>query len=196
MFSKSSMMRPLCAIRQFAPARTKVIIQSSHPHEYFHSSWDPSDKTKAAVHHPTPIAENTPLYYKITLHRSLIGLPWQKRYMAGVLFKKYAPHKSVRPKAIDPNINTHTTIFREASPEVAEMILDLKEVLKIENIWNEEQYRTTARELLGKYGKTAEELQQQRGYYVMRNLAKSNNVNADQNNTVTKTITNNSQLPQ
>lgn len=116
--------------------------------------------------------------------------------MAGVLFKKYAPHKSVRPKAIDPNINTHTTIFREASPEVAEMILDLKEVLKIENIWNEEQYRTTARELLGKYGKTAEELQQQRGYYVTRNLAKTNNVNADQNNTVTKTITNNSQLPQ
>lgn len=163
---------PKPSLLQRIPQRTKVLLPSSHPFEYFRNNYDPA-KARFAVHHPTPVSSNTPLYYKITLNRSLIGLPWQKRYIAGVLFKYYAPHKSVRPKAVKPRISTQTTIYREATPETAEMILQLKEILKVENIWSAEEYRQSARPLLGKYGKTVEELQQHRGYYIEGSLLMS-----------------------
>jgi ribosomal protein L30/L7E len=167
--SSLSLIRRPTTLFNASQSRTKVLLASSHPFEYFKSDYDPS-KARFTVHHPTPVSADAPLYFKITLNRSLIGLPWQKRYVAGVLFKHYAPHKCVRPKALKLRISTNTTIYREATPETAEMILQLKEVLQVENIWNENEYRQSAAPLLGKFGKTLEELQQHRGYYLVGNL--------------------------
>ena len=108
-----------------------------------------------------------PLYFKITLKRSLLGLPWHVKYAAGVLFKKYSPAKRYRPTRAKPEISTNTVLFREASTEVAELIVSLKELVLVENIWTTQQYRHHVRQLLGKQALTPQQLQLRRGYYVL-----------------------------
>jgi hypothetical protein len=87
------------------------------------------------------------------------------------LFKKYQPEKRLKPRFIDPRINTDTTIFREASPEIAQLILGLKEVVQVENIWNVEEYKEKVKILIGREAMTPEQVQEQRGYYIVGNAA-------------------------
>ena len=167
--------------------RTKVILPGHHPVEYFRDA-EPSVPLPQ-IHHPVPqelehqqqgnietaaetdkssIGElKKPLYFKIAINRSVIGLPWQQRYWAGVLFKRYQPSYRHRPKSIQPKLPINTTIFREASPEVAEMIMQLKEVVRVENVWTVDEYRRMARELLGKKALNPAELQNRRGYFLI-----------------------------
>lgn len=162
-------------IALIAPVRTKVILPGSHPYEYFRDTWNPSDPSLPKIYHPEPVVHSDgtkgPVYYKITLKRSLIGLPWTKRYEAGILFKKYQPEKRFKPRKVDPRINTHTTIFREASPEVAQLILGLKEIVQVENIWTVDEYKVHAKKLLGRNAMTPEQVQGERGYYVVSNAS-------------------------
>jgi hypothetical protein len=146
--------------------RYKVILPSSHPHEYFRTNYNPSNIKFPTIPHPTPVAKDTPLYFRITLHRSLLGLTWRRRYVAGVLFNVYQPEKRLKPQVMNPRISAHTVIYREATSEVAELILELKEVLEIENIWTVEEYRNKVREDLKSKGLTIEERQERRGYFI------------------------------
>lgn len=156
-----------------------MLLTYSHPPEYFAnepttataSSDTLADLHSQVVQHPTPIHDNAPLYYKITLRRSIIAMPWQKRYEAGILFKKYSPEKRYKPKMVQPRLNTHTTIYREATPEVADLILSLKEILDVENIWTVEEYKLSVRAQLGRRVKSPSEVQSERGYYVVGNAA-------------------------
>ena len=149
-----------------------MILPGSHPFEYFSDSWDASRSGMPQIYHPEPsVTEDGskgPLYFKITLMRSLIGIPWTKRYEAGVLFKKYSPLKRYKPGFVDPNLNTHTVVFREATPEVAKLILGLKEILEVENITSEDQYKIEAKKLLGRKAMTPQQIQEDRGYYVVK----------------------------
>src|SRR5690606_8295649 len=122
------------------------------------------------IEHPEPHVnengEKGPLYYKITLHKSTLGLSWKKRYEAGILFNIHSPEKRLKPTMPVKSISVNTTIFREASPEVAEFILGLKEIVNVENVWTEEDNRRMAKELLGKRAKTPDQVQRDRGFYV------------------------------
>lgn len=143
--------------------RTKVILPKHHPNDYFKSNWNTSlslvPKQSSAI----------PVYYKITLLRSLTGLPWSTRYSAGILFDKFSSLKKFKPKSVRPNLSTHTVIFKAPTEELATRLFELKEIIKVENIWTEEEYRTQAKCLLGSKALTSDELQQRRGYYVLKN---------------------------
>ncbi|KAI3632668.1 hypothetical protein MIR68_009310 [Amoeboaphelidium protococcarum] len=148
-----------------ASARGVVILPRTHPYEYF------SNQLNAGayeVKHPEPAVQNAPLYYKITLTRSLLGMPWNKRYEAGILFKIYSPKKRYKPKSVKPNISCNTVIFREASPEVAELVYGLKELVKLENVWTEDQYKREAKEVLKSKAMSSDEQQELRGYQIIQ----------------------------
>lgn len=121
----------------------------------------------AAMSAGTLAAPKVPLYFQITLRRSLIGLPWNTRYALGVLFKKYSPAKRYRPGAVTVRISTNTVIYREATSDVADLVVQLKEVLAVRNVWTVEEYREGVKALLGKRALTEDELQARRGYYVV-----------------------------
>lgn len=156
------------------PIRTKVILPRSHPLEYFRRDWDPTNPKMPKIYHPQPQilqdGSTGPLYYKITLIRSLIGLEWSRRLTAGILFKCYPTDAHCRPKKVRPKISTKTVVFREASPAVAKLILELKELVQVENIWTEEQYREEARPLIGKKARTLEEQCDHIGFRILGNL--------------------------
>jgi hypothetical protein len=159
-----------------------VILPAAHPFEYFRADWNANDPRLPSVPHPrlpgsvldpqhaTASAPSRPLYFQITLRRSLLGLPWPTRYAAGVLFKKYSPAKRYRPGVVDARISTNTVIFREASSEVAALLVQLKEIVRVENVWTVEEYRESVRKLLGKKALTETELQERRGYFVVKQL--------------------------
>jgi hypothetical protein len=62
-------------------------------------------------------------------------------------------------------------VFRECTPDVAEMILALKEVVKVDNVWTRDAYVAEHKKLLGKRAMTDQELQARRGFYVIDNAA-------------------------
>jgi hypothetical protein len=172
--SATRRLKPLAMTQQ---QRFKVILNGSHPFEYFKASWDPKNPRNPPIHHPQPYTspdgqKKGPLYFKITLKRSLVGTPWDRRLSAGILFKQYSPDLCARPKFVRPRISVHTVIYREASPEVAKLVLELKELVNVENVWTEEDYRREARSLLGRHGMTPEEHQAHRGYFVVGNVSR------------------------
>lgn len=158
-------------------SRSKVILPKSHPFEYFQDSWSNDHNTQGApkIYHPQPAinpdtGDKAPIYFKIRTIRSIIGLPWNKRYEAGILFKKYSPRKQYKPKFVNPRINVNTVIFREASPEVAQLVFALKEILEVKNIWTVDEYRQEAKKLLGRAAMTPDQVQEDRGYYIVGNI--------------------------
>jgi hypothetical protein len=187
LFAKSGLLQKCAPNIIVIPTRSKVLLPYCHPFEYFRGDTPSTGTELPTIHHPPRLSDlvtsvssanddevkntaKTPLYFKITLNRSVLGLPWYKRYWAGVLFKKYHPLKSVRPKSIKPKLSVKTVIFREATPEVVKMIVELKEILQVKNIWTEDEYRTEAKALLGKRALTPAELQTRRGYYKIGSL--------------------------
>jgi hypothetical protein len=152
-------------LRTAQPQRSLVILPYNHPFEYFKKDYQPRNDLRIVHPEPFESTKKTPLYFQITLKRSIIGMHWQKRYWLGVLFKKFSPLKRLRPRLVRPKVSVNTVIFREATPDVMDLILESKEALAVKNIWTEEEYREIGRKLLKAKALTDDELQVRRGYY-------------------------------